>query len=303
MNGVYTPNDTLYGRAQLNIASFIKSGEDKVEMKVKLLSPADNEAGSGNASTTSTPRTPRSPRSFGNLIIKWTTMLPGSDGSVPPEDEGGTNEAEEVEKEEVGAKAEEKSDESEGVKEGEDEMPTEDLRRTYKFEIIHGELFQKPVQCSYCQYTFLGQTFQTGRDNKESPSKNPMFSYSFVHHIENLDETVMNLLQREPMEIKVFIQDEDKLPDIDPPKLTPIVRSRWETWASSDALEAGKDMSLQEYKQIREDEGVETEPTETEWLNFRLLMDGNFSQWLSDKIYEGVGDGYGSRNTLWYQKK
>ena len=306
LNGIYTPNDTLYGMAQLNISSFIKNGEDKKELTIKLLSPANNETGSGNVSTTSTPRrerTPRSPRSLGNLIIKWTSMVPGSGDSIPPKGKDGTSEAKEVEKEEVGVKAEETQDESESVKEGEDEMPTEDLRRTYKFEIIHGELFQKPVQRSYCQYSFLGQTFQTNRDNKEIPSKNPMFSYSFVHHIENLDETVMDLLDREPMEIKVFIQDEDKLPDIDPPKLTPNVRSRWEMWASSDALEAGKDMTLQEYKQIREDEGVETEPAETEWLNFRLLMDGKFSQWLSDKIYEGVGDGYGCRNTPWYQKK
>ena len=48
-------------------------------------------------------------------------------------------------------------------------------------------------------------------------------------------------------------------------------------------------LTFRQYQTTRIAAGVDTEPQETEWLNYESLMDGGYYEWLSTEVYKCVG--------------
>ena len=85
-----------------------------------------------------------------------------------------------------------------------------------------------------------------------------------------------------------IIHDIEKLPDIPAPSITKIVRAEWEEVASK-AVGEDDCLTFRQYQTTRIAAGVDTEPQETEWLNYESLMGGGYYEWLSTEVYKCVG--------------
>ena len=160
---------------------------------------------------------------------------------------------------------------------------------TYKFEILGGKKFSKDVKGAYCQYKFNGATYQTERielGEEENGTKSPVFNFTKIHHIDNVDQQFLDTVN-EGLKIEIFIIDSEKLPDISAPSITKFVKGKWEEIANKTKSEE-EFLSFREYQILRLSEGVDTEPQEKEWLNYNTLMDGGYADWLSSQVYQNV---------------
>jgi len=65
---------------------------------------------------------------------------------------------------------------------------------------------------AYCQYEFLGELFTT--ESVEQNTRNPVFNYSHVHHVDCVTQDFVNYLQSHRLEFQIYINPYV----IDPPK-------------------------------------------------------------------------------------
>jgi len=81
---------------------------------------------------------------------------------------------------------------------------------TYRITIKEVTGLPVAAEVAYCQYEFFGETFTT--ESVEQNTRNPVFNYSFVHHIECVTDEFVEYLNKESMPIDVFVN-----PFVEPP--------------------------------------------------------------------------------------
>lgn len=273
LKGIYTPDDVLYGAANYDLSHLllykdmpaenmaasiyrtVEKEQQESKMEDEIVPSNDNTVGEKNEQEI-----------LGTLEVAWTALPPGSNGESEFDPEADLPQITE-------------------------ENPLLGQPCTYKFEIRAGQNFSKHVNRAYCQYTFNGTTYQTERleDNEQDTkgTTNPAFQFSRIHHVECVDQQFVDAL-RLGLQIKIFINNDEKLPDIPAPSITKTVRAEWEKIASNAANEDDY-LSFRQYQALRIAAGVDTEPQEREWLNYESLMDGGYSAWLSTEVYKCVG--------------
>ena len=286
LRGIYTPDDISYGVANYdlshillykdmpaeNMAANIYRAKKEGEGMNTLASAGvkeQEESKTGDEAVVSDDNTfveGNEQEILGTLEVSWTALPPGSNGESEFDPEADLPEITE-------------------------ENPLLGQPCTYKFEIRTGQKFSKPVNRAYCQYTFNGTTYQTERlDENELDTEgttDPAFQFSRIHHVECVDQQFIDGL-RAGLQIQIFINNDEKLPDIPAPSITKIVRAEWEEVASK-AVGEDDYLTFRQYQTTRIAAGVDTEPQETEWLNYESLMDGGYYEWLSTEVYKCVG--------------
>ena len=73
---------------------------------------------------------------------------------------------------------------------------------TYRIQIKHATDLLQMSGAAYCQYEFNGQTFTT--ECVEEHTMSPTFNYSYVHHIDCVDQAFLDFLAK-PFHVEVFI--------------------------------------------------------------------------------------------------
>ncbi|CCI41722.1 unnamed protein product [Albugo candida] len=74
---------------------------------------------------------------------------------------------------------------------------------TYKLQIQAISGLPLITESAYCQYEFLGELFTT--ETVEQHTRNPVFGYEYVHHIESVTPNFIDFLQFQRIEFQVFV--------------------------------------------------------------------------------------------------
>nr|CCA15041.1 predicted protein putative [Albugo laibachii Nc14] len=85
------------------------------------------------------------------------------------------------------------------------ESPTDFLGKpwTYKLQIRAISGLPLITELAYCQYEFLGELFTT--ETVEQHTRNPVFGYECIHHIESVTPNFIDFLQHRRIEFQVFV--------------------------------------------------------------------------------------------------